>query len=86
MNRTLRGGRGEQGASQRVKLFPCPEQRLSFSVWRVVRRMEIMTLPALVRDATLSDADDISDVYLASCKRFLPYAPLSHTDENLRHM
>lgn len=38
----------------------------------------------LFRAATLSDAGIISDVYLASRKRFLPYAPLAHTDESVR--
>jgi len=34
---------------------------------------------ALFRPATGWEADAISELYLASCKRFLPYAPLAHT-------
>lgn len=43
-----------------------------------------MSSSTLFRAATLSDADAISNVYLASRKRFLPYAPLAHTDEDVR--
>ncbi len=32
-----------------------------------------------------SDADAIIDAYLASRQRFLPYAPLAHSDESVRH-
>jgi RimJ/RimL family protein N-acetyltransferase len=38
----------------------------------------------IFRPATLSDAEAVSDVYLASRKRFLPYAPLAHTDSEVR--
>jgi GNAT superfamily N-acetyltransferase len=44
----------------------------------------IMGSVAVFRAATLSDAAAISEVYLASRKRFLPYAPLAHTDEQVR--
>jgi ribosomal protein S18 acetylase RimI-like enzyme len=36
------------------------------------------------RAATQSDADAVAEVYLASRKRFLPYAPLAHSDESVR--
>jgi RimJ/RimL family protein N-acetyltransferase len=38
----------------------------------------------IFRPATLSDAEAVSEVYLASRKRFLPYAPLAHTDSEVR--
>ena len=44
----------------------------------------IMGSVAVFRAATLSDAAAISEVYLASRKRFLPYASLAHTDEQVR--
>lgn len=44
----------------------------------------ILPSVTLLRTATLTDADAISDVYLASRKRFLPDAPLAHTDESVR--
>lgn len=44
----------------------------------------IMGSVAVFRSATLSDANAISEVYLASRKQFLPYAPLAHTDEQVR--
>lgn len=34
--------------------------------------------------AGIDDTQDISEVYLASRKQFLPYAPLAHTDEDIR--
>jgi GNAT superfamily N-acetyltransferase len=43
-----------------------------------------MVSVAVFRATTLSDATAISEVYLASRKRFLPYAPLAHTDEDVR--
>lgn len=43
-----------------------------------------LEMVALFRAAALSDADAIGDIYLASRKRFLPYAPLVHTDEDVR--
>jgi len=36
------------------------------------------------RPATINDADNIAQVYLSSRKTFLPYAPLLHTDEDIR--
>ncbi len=36
------------------------------------------------RNATLDDSARIADIYLASRKRYLPYAPLAHTDEAIR--
>jgi GNAT superfamily N-acetyltransferase len=47
-------------------------------------RTRSMEAAAVFRAATLSDANVISEVYLASRKRFLPYAPLAHTDEQVR--
>lgn len=38
----------------------------------------------LLRTATRDDAERIADIYLASRKRFLPYAPLPHTDDAVR--
>jgi RimJ/RimL family protein N-acetyltransferase len=38
----------------------------------------------IFRPATLSDAEAVSDVYLASRKHFLPYAPLAHTVSEVR--
>jgi GNAT superfamily N-acetyltransferase len=43
-----------------------------------------MESAAVFRAATISDASAISEVYLASRKRFLAYAPLAHTDEQVR--
>lgn len=37
-----------------------------------------------IRKATAADADAVSEVYLASRKRLLPYAPLAHSDEDVR--
>jgi ribosomal protein S18 acetylase RimI-like enzyme len=36
------------------------------------------------RGALLSDADTIADVYLASRKAFVSYAPLAHSDDEVR--
>jgi ribosomal protein S18 acetylase RimI-like enzyme len=36
------------------------------------------------RQATADDAESVADVYLASRKTFLPYAPLAHSDEDVR--
>ena len=36
------------------------------------------------RPATPGDADEIADVYLASRRTFLPYAPIAHTDDGVR--
>lgn len=38
----------------------------------------------IIRAAGAGDAEVIGDVYLASRKTFLPYAPLAHTDEEVR--
>jgi len=43
-----------------------------------------MSSGAIIRAATSSDAVGISDVYLASRKSFLSYAPLAHSDEDVR--
>jgi GNAT superfamily N-acetyltransferase len=37
-----------------------------------------------IREGTHTDAGAIGEVYLASRKTFLPYAPLAHTDEEVR--
>jgi GNAT superfamily N-acetyltransferase len=37
-----------------------------------------------VRIATAADADAVTEVYLASRKRLLSYAPLAHSDEEVR--
>jgi len=36
------------------------------------------------RKATEIDAERVAGIYLSSRKRFLPYAPLAHTDEQIR--
>jgi ribosomal protein S18 acetylase RimI-like enzyme len=38
----------------------------------------------LLRAATLRDADAVADVYLASRRAFLPFAPLVHSDDSIR--
>jgi GNAT superfamily N-acetyltransferase len=38
----------------------------------------------ILRTAALADAEAVSEVYLASRKRFLAYAPLAHTDQEVR--
>lgn len=38
----------------------------------------------MLRAATPSDAGAVADVYLASRQRFLPYAPLTHSDVDVR--
>lgn len=43
-----------------------------------------MIAEAVFRAAIISDASEICEVYLASRKRFLPYAPLAHSDEDVR--
>jgi GNAT superfamily N-acetyltransferase len=40
--------------------------------------------PITIRPADLTDAEAIAGVYLTSRKHFLPYAPLAHTDEDVR--
>jgi GNAT superfamily N-acetyltransferase len=39
---------------------------------------------ALFRKATASEADAVSTVYLSSRKRFLPFVPISHSDDQVR--
>jgi ribosomal protein S18 acetylase RimI-like enzyme len=39
---------------------------------------------ATLRPATPADADAVCDVYLASRKRFLPFAPSAHSDDEAR--
>jgi len=36
------------------------------------------------RNARDIDAERVAEIYLSSRKRFLPYAPLAHTDEEIR--
>jgi GNAT superfamily N-acetyltransferase len=36
------------------------------------------------RAATAADAPSVAEVYLASRKRFLPFAPLAHSDDDVR--
>jgi hypothetical protein len=38
----------------------------------------------LIRAATQADTPGVSRVYLASRHRFLPYAPLAHSDDAVR--
>ena len=40
--------------------------------------------PVVLRAATPSDAGAVADVYLASRRRFLPYAPLAHSEADVR--
>lgn len=46
--------------------------------------MGTMSKHVLIRPARVADATAVADVYLASRKRFLPYAPLAHGDEEVR--
>lgn len=39
---------------------------------------------AILRPAIREDAEEIADLYLESRKTFLPFAPLRHTDEEVR--
>ena len=41
-------------------------------------------MTVIYRPATFDDAANITQVYLSSRKTFLPYAPLVHSDENIR--
>ena len=41
-------------------------------------------MSVVFRAATASDAGRVADVYLASRKRFLPFAPLAHSDADVR--
>lgn len=42
-----------------------------------------MSPEILLRKATLADAKGITNVYLTSRKKFIAYAPLKHSDENI---
>jgi ribosomal protein S18 acetylase RimI-like enzyme len=42
-----------------------------------------MTKTLQLRSATLSDAHIITEVYIASRKAFIPFAPLAHSDESI---
>lgn len=42
-----------------------------------------MLYKTTLREATLEDADAIANVYLTSRKKFIDFAPLIHTDENI---
>ena len=37
-----------------------------------------------LRSATTTDGQEVATVYLASRKKFLPYAPLAHSDADVR--
>jgi len=41
-------------------------------------------MTVVIRPATPLDASALADIYLASRKIFLPYAPLAHTDAEVR--
>lgn len=43
-----------------------------------------MQLPIKLRTAIPADADAVCEVYLASRKRFLPFAPSAHSDNEVR--
>jgi GNAT superfamily N-acetyltransferase len=45
---------------------------------------ELDAMNVILRPATPADAEEIAALYLASRKTFLPYAPLAHTDEEVR--
>lgn len=38
-----------------------------------------------LRSATAADAEQVASVYLTSRKRFLPFAPLAHSDDEVRN-
>jgi hypothetical protein len=42
-----------------------------------------MSLAITLRNATLADAAAITNVYLRSRKKFIAFAPLKHSDENI---
>ena len=44
-----------------------------------------MDKEVIFRMATAADAPAVSEVYLASRKTFLPYAPLAHSDDEVRN-
>lgn len=41
-------------------------------------------MSVILRKAAADDAAEVAEVYLASRKEFLPYAPLAHPDEGVR--
>ncbi len=41
-------------------------------------------MATILQAATTADCERIADIYLASRKRYLPYAPLAHTDAEVR--
>jgi ribosomal protein S18 acetylase RimI-like enzyme len=43
-----------------------------------------MQSPVILRPATPADVDTVCDVYLSSRKRFLPFAPSAHSDDDAR--
>lgn len=50
-------------------------------------RLLIKTLShmqVILRQAAIGDEHRVAEIYLASRKRYLPYAPLAHTDEAVR--
>lgn len=55
---------------------------LSFTGWPVP--VNLSPKPPQFRAATDSDASSVADVYLMSRKSFLPFAPLAHTDADVR--
>lgn len=43
-----------------------------------------VSMRTTVRNATLDDSERIADIYLASRGRYIPYAPIVHTDAEVR--
>ena len=41
-------------------------------------------MQVILRQAAIGDEHRVAEIYLASRKRYLPYAPLAHTDEAVR--
>ena len=41
-------------------------------------------MQVILRQAAIGDEHRVAEIYLASRKRYLPYAPLGHTDEAVR--
>lgn len=41
-------------------------------------------MEATLRSATLADAEEVATVYLSSRRAFLPFAPLAHSDSEVR--
>lgn len=48
------------------------------------RPVSVTHVDVLFRAATAADAADVAEVYLASRRRFLPFAPLAHSDAEVR--